>query len=112
VAHRDPWLREHPPVLEWWGGQFEPAAIPADHPLVETLSGAHRSVTGQAPVLRGMPYGADMRLLVKQGNTPTVLYGPGDIRKAHAPDEFVPIEELAVATRTLALMILRFCGVE
>jgi acetylornithine deacetylase len=58
-----------------------------------------------------MPYGADMRLLVKHGNTPTVLYGPGDIRKAHAPDEFVPIEELRVATRTLALAILRFCGV-
>ena len=112
AANRDPWLREHPPVLEWWGGQFEPAAIPMDHPLVQALSGAHRSVTGEVPVLRGMPYGADMRLLVKHGNTPTVLYGPGDIRKAHAPDEFVPIEELAVATRTLALMILRFCGVQ
>ena len=110
VAERDPWLREHPPLLEWWGGQFEPAAIPADHPLVTMLAEAHASATGARPPLRGMPFGADMRLLVNQGGTPTVMYGPGDIRKAHAPDEYVPVGELEVATRTLALMILRFCG--
>jgi acetylornithine deacetylase len=28
AADADPWLREHPPVLEWWGGQFAPAATP------------------------------------------------------------------------------------
>ena len=59
-----------------------------------------------------MPYGADMRLLVNEGGTPTILFGPGDIRRAHAPDEFVPIEDLAAATRTLALTILRFCAAE
>ena len=112
VAAGDPWLREHPPRLEWWGGQFEPAAIPVDHPLVSTLAQAHGSATGAPPPLRGMPFGADMRLLVNQGRTPTVMYGPGNIRRAHAPDEFVPVAELEVAARTLALMILRFCGVE
>lgn len=112
VAAADPWLREHPPVVEWWGGQFESAAIPADHPVVTALAGAHAAVTGAPPSLRGMPYGADMRLLVREGGIPTVLYGPGDIRRAHAPDEFVPVDELGVAARTLALMILRFCGGE
>jgi acetylornithine deacetylase len=112
AARADPWLRDHPPVLEWWGGQFAPASIPGDHPVVGTLSGAFRSVSGEAPRVAGMPYGADMRLLVHQGGTPTVLFGPGDVRRAHAPDEFVPIAELAAATRTLALTILRFCGEE
>lgn len=110
AAAADPWLRDHPPVLEWWGAQFEPAAIPADSPIVTALAEAHAAVTGARPVLRGMPYGADMRLLVKQGGTPTVLYGPGDIRRAHAPDEFVPVRELETAARALALAILRFCG--
>ncbi len=110
AALSDPWLREHPPTLEWWGAQFEPAAIAADHPLATTLAEAHRSVTGQPPVVRGMPYGADMRLLVNEGGTPAVLYGPGDVRRAHAPDEYVPIADLEVATRSLALTILRFCG--
>lgn len=110
ASSRDPWLRDHPPLLEWWGGQFRPAAIAIDHPVVTTLSSAHATVTRAPPVLRGMPYGADMHLLVNEGRTPTVMYGPGDIRRAHAPDEFVPIAELEVATRTLALAIVRFCG--
>jgi acetylornithine deacetylase len=111
AAARDTWLREHPPVLEWWGAQFEPAAIAADEPIVTTLAAAHRAVTGEAPTVRGMPYGADMRLLVRQGRTPTVLYGPGDVRRAHAPDEFVPIADLEIAARTLVRTIVRFCGV-
>jgi acetylornithine deacetylase len=110
AARADPWLREQPPVLEWWGAQFEPAAIASDDPIVTTLAAAHGAVTGEPPLLRGMPYGADMSLLVKHGGTPSVLYGPGDVRRAHAPDEFVPIRDLQVVTRTLALVILRFCG--
>lgn len=57
-----------------------------------------------------MTYGADMRLLVNLGQTPSVLFGPGDVRVSHRPDEFVPIADLATATRTLALTALRFCG--
>ncbi len=110
AAAADPWLREHPPVVEWWGGQFHPAAIPPDHPIVNTLIDAHRAATGTPPTLQGMPFGADMHLLVRQGRTPTVLYGPGDIRRGHAPDEYVPVADLEVATRTLALAMLRFCG--
>ena len=109
VARQDDWLREHPPVVEWWGARFEPAAIPSDHPLVSTVSDSFEAASGRPPVLRGMPYGADMHLLVRQGRTPTVLFGPGDVRRAHAPDEFVPIADLEATTRTLALTILRYC---
>ena len=112
AARADAWLREHPPMVEWWGGRFEPAAIPVDHPIVTTVSESYNRVTGDEAVVRGMPYGADMRLLVNEVNTPTVLFGPGDVRRAHAPDEFVPISDLDVAVRTLALTVLRFCGIQ
>lgn len=110
AAATDDWLREHPPVLEWWGGQFVPAVIPAEHPAVTTLAGACQAATGTLPPVRGMPFGADMGLLINHGNTPTVLFGPGDVRQAHAPDEFVSVDQLLAATRTLVLAILRFCG--
>jgi acetylornithine deacetylase len=112
AAQADPWLREHPPHLEWWGGQFEPAHIPTDHPIVQTVSEAFGEISGQAAQVEGMTYGADMRLLVNVGGTPTVLFGPGDVRHAHRPDEFVPIEDLLTTVRTLALTALRFCGYE
>lgn len=110
AASENGWLREHPPVVEWWGAQFAPARIPADHRLVGTLTTALRDVSGEEPEVRGMTYGADMRLLVNQGNVPSVIFGPGDIRDAHRPDESVAVSELALATRTLALAALRFCG--
>jgi acetylornithine deacetylase len=109
ASRADPWLREHPPVLEWWGGQFAPASVAVDDPVVAAVVAAHEAITGKPPAVRGVPYGADMRLLVNQGRMPTVLYGPGDVRTAHAPDEFVPIAELETATRVLALTMLRFC---
>jgi acetylornithine deacetylase len=110
AAQADPWLRDHPPMVEWWGGQFEPARIPVDHPLVKTMSGAFGDATDAAARIEGMTYGADMRLLVNVGDTPTVLFGPGDVRASHRPDEYVPVEDLVAAVRTLALTALRFCG--
>jgi acetylornithine deacetylase len=49
---------------------------------------------------------------VNLGSIPTVLFGPGDVRVAHMPDENVPIDQLRTAAETLVLAALRFCGVE
>lgn len=112
LASAHEWLRNVPPVVEWWGGRFEPTAIPADHPLVTCAREACVAATGSVPPVRGMPYGADMRLLVNDGGIPTVMFGPGDVRAAHRPDEFVPVGDLLAVARTLVVLALRFCGVE
>jgi acetylornithine deacetylase len=111
AAQNDPWLRDHPPEVEWVGGQFPPASIPADHPLTQTVATAFSETTGAAARVEGMTYGADTHTLVNVGDTPAVLFGPGDVRRSHRPDEFVPVDELVTVTKTLALTILRFCGV-
>ncbi len=111
AAQADPWLRDHPPQVEWWGGQFAPAAIPVDHPLVETMRAAYQDAAGMAARVEGVTYGSDMRLLVNEGGVPAVLFGPGDVRRAHRPDEFVPVVDLVAAVRTLALAAVRLCGV-
>jgi acetylornithine deacetylase len=110
AALADPWLRDHQPVVEWWGGQFEPAGIATEHPIATTVAEAYSSASGVDARIEGMTYGADMRLLVNVGNTPTVMFGPGDVRSAHRPDEYVPVADLLAVTRTLALTALRFCG--
>jgi len=112
AAAADPWLAEHPPAVEWWGGRFDPAVTDPSDPLVSAVVDAATAVTGEAPPIEGVTYGADMRLLVNVGGIPTVLFGPGDVRVAHMPDEHVPIDELRVAAQTLVLTALRFCGVE
>ncbi|MCX7860472.1 MAG: ArgE/DapE family deacylase [Chloroflexus sp.] len=110
AAMQDPWLRAHPPTLEWWGGRFDPASTPLAAPIVQTLAACDQAIRGAPATFEGMTYGADMRLLVNVAGIPTVLYGPGDVRDAHRPNESVAIADLQTATRVFALTALRFCG--
>jgi acetylornithine deacetylase len=111
AADAHPFLRAHRPVVEWWGGRFLPASTPEDAAVVRAAASAASDVTGVPARLAGMTYGADMRLLVNDGGIPTVLFGPGDVRRAHGPDECVPVHDLVVVARALALAAVRFCGV-
>jgi acetylornithine deacetylase len=106
----DDWLREHPAGVQITGGRFASAAVPHTHPLPWGLGEAARDVLGRLPDFAGVPYGADMRLLVNEGSTPTVLYGPGDPFLAHAPDEHVDLEDVARCARVLAVWVLRALG--
>lgn len=103
-----PYLRDHAPAVEWWGGQFMPATTPENASIVSGTQEAIATVTGQAARVEGMTYGADMRLLVNQGGIPTVLFGPGNVRQAHRPDEFVPVDDLMTVARVIALLAMRF----
>ncbi|CAN5900595.1 ArgE/DapE family deacylase [soil metagenome] len=110
AAAHDEWLAEHPPTVEWWGGQFYPGQTDPDEPIVATVGAAANAVSGRSPTIRGMPYGCDLGLTVNVGAIPTVVFGPGDVRDAHRPDESVAIADLVTAARCLAVTALRFCN--
>ena len=109
----DPWLRSHPVEVEWWGGQYESGATDPDSPLLGWVADAHRIAAGASapPDVHGAPYGSDLRLLTGIGGIPTVQYGPGDANVAHGPRESVPLDEVVITARSLALVALRVCGV-
>lgn len=110
AADRDPWLREHRPVVEWPGGQYASALTPTTATVVAAVGGAHASLRGAPPALIGVTYGADMGMLSSVGGVPTVLYGPGDVAWAHQADEHVPVAQLEQAAEVLAVTAMRFCG--
>jgi acetylornithine deacetylase len=112
VAERDPWLREHPPELEWFGGQFAPAEVEPNAPICEAVKNAHERVTGETPAVEGVAYGADMRIFIHFGGMPCVMYGAGDVNVAHAPDEHISITELLTAATTIACLLVDWCGVD
>jgi acetylornithine deacetylase len=112
VAERDPWLREHPPQLEWFGGQFAPAEVEPNAPICEAVKNAHERVTGETPAVEGVAYGADMRIFIHFGGMPCVMYGAGDVNVAHAPDEHISITELLTAATTVASLLVDWCGVD
>ena len=109
ASEQDPWLRKHPVVLTWPGGQFTGGRFDSASGVGDTVRAAHATVTGTgAPRERGAPYGSDLRLYAAAG-IPTLHYGPGDVRLAHGPEESVMIRELIATTETLILTMLRSC---
>ncbi|MCI4066055.1 ArgE/DapE family deacylase [Micromonospora sp. R77] len=105
-----PWLRTHPPTVTWPGGQFASGRLNPGHPLIDEITRAVADTTGVTPPAAAAPYGSDLRLY-SAGGIPSLHYGPGDVRFAHAPREQVDLGELRAVIRTLALLTVRRCGV-
>jgi acetylornithine deacetylase len=106
----DDFLRDHPATVEITGGRFGSARVPSDHPLPSGLAVVAEAVTGRRPALVGEPYGADMQMFVNHGDTPCVIFGPGDVRVAHSADESVPLDEVETCARVLAAWVRREIG--
>lgn len=109
-AAADPWLRDHLPRVTWPGGQFASGVLPEGHGLLEEVADAVHAVTGARPAEAAAPYGSDLRLYAGPGGIPTLQYGPGDVRLAHAPRESVPLHEVVTVARSLALLAARRLG--
>jgi len=75
--------------------------------LAQTLAAA-TDAGAATPEVKGAPYGSDLRLYAAAG-IPTLQYGPGDVRYAHATDEHVVLAEVLHAARTYALLAVRRC---
>ena len=106
----DPWLRDHPATVTWPGGQFASGSIRDDHPFIAEVSASITDLSAPAPRLSAAPYGSDLRLYAGLGGIPSLHYGPGDVRFAHAPREQVEIAELIAVTRSLVVLAARRCG--
>ena len=97
----DPWLDEHPPRIERTGAAFGSSSIDIAHPLVAAVRDAATTITGVTPSAIGVPYGCDMALWTRIGKAATLVYGPGEVRNAHATDEHASLTEAATVAATL-----------
>jgi acetylornithine deacetylase len=113
TAQTDSWLREHPPQLDWklnW-----PANTPEADEITDATCRAHATANkgtpfAGTPVIRGFAAVEDAAFLTL-GGTPAISYGPGDLRVAHAIDEYVEIDEIIAAARTYVALAIDWCGV-
>src|SRR5699024_8206681 len=116
VAKTDSWLRENPPQVNW--KQHWPANNPgakADEIVTairEAHEAAHVSETTEVySKVAGFCAVADTSFLSAR-DIPAISYGPGDLRVAHADDEYVSIDETIAAAKTFAHLALKWCGFE
>jgi succinyl-diaminopimelate desuccinylase len=79
-----------------------------DSPVVKAMLAANEHL-GLDTELTGFSMGTDGRHFAAVG-IPTIIYGPGDPKLAHIPDEWVGIDEVMNATRAYALAALGMLG--
>ncbi|NEA33841.1 ArgE/DapE family deacylase [Streptomyces sp. SID13031] len=106
----DEWLRDHPVKVSWPGGVFTSGLLPEGDPLLDDmLQAATAAGATEVPEVKGGPYGSDLRQYAAAG-IPTLQYGPGDVRYAHATDEHVLLAEVLHCARAYALLAVRRCS--
>jgi acetylornithine deacetylase ArgE len=104
LEHFHDYLRQHvDPSLAYTFSSSRLSAPPLNaagsEELVARLGAAIDSVIGTHQV-QAVPYGTDAAPLAESG-IPSVVFGPGDIARAHTCDEWVPLDEVEQASEIL-----------
>lgn len=107
AAQADPWLRTHPPVIEWLFGT-QGVETPVEHPLYQTVSRAIQDVTQEEPFVNPLHSASDIRNPYLYSGIPTVGLGPlcGDLAQNGFHDEWVDIPDFIRAVKITAQIIL------
>lgn len=112
VAAADPWMKDHPPIVEWWGARREAYEVSPSTPIVATLEKNVDSIVGKCEMY-GNSSASDAAYLAPKigqyGGIPTVSYGPGGAG-AHTIDEYANLDEVFDVTRVLAATIIDWCS--
>ncbi len=109
AASDDDWLEAHPP--EWsWATDYPPSEISPNEEIIAVARGAARSL-GMAGDSEGIDTTYDGALLTRLGGVPSPAFGPGDLGRAHAPDEWISIDELVLGARAYARAVCHWCGI-
>ncbi len=104
----DPWLRENPATVEWFGWHTEPWVQDKDHPFVNDFRANCKKVLTDAPVEMAAPFTLDSRF-ASFFDMASICFGPKG-NNFHGVDERVEIKSVIETTKILALTILSWCN--
>jgi acetylornithine deacetylase len=107
AARSDDWLTENPPVWTW-ATDYPPSEIDPAEDIISVT----RDATAQAGVdarSEGIDTTYDGALLTRLAGVPSPAFGPGDLGRAHAPDEWIGVDELILGARAYARAICAWC---
>lgn len=107
ICKSDEFLKNNLPELDWayvWPA-FETDSNSA---ICELAKNVYFNIFRQSPILYGFSAVSDGTFL-NQAGVDTIILGPGNLQVAHAPDEYVEINEIINAAKMYALIALNWC---
>lgn len=110
VNRADEWLKNHPAIVEFFGGQWIPNQVSEDHVFTQLVKQEFFSVFNSDPVVEASPWGTDAGILGQAGDIPALVIGPGTTRLAHYPDESIEIAPMLDCARLFSRVIVSWCG--
>jgi acetylornithine deacetylase len=90
-----------PPILEDYALETR-----VSERIVQVVSKISQELMGHSRIM-GVPYGSDASKLARAG-IPSIILGPGSIDQAHAANEYVELDQVALAAEFYARTILEF----
>jgi acetylornithine deacetylase len=111
AAQGNNFLANNPPEVVYHGFQAEPYIVTGGEAAQATLRQSHRRVTGEELKSISLTATTDARFFGLYAGIPALVYGPiaGDI---HGFDERVSLTSIRNVTRTIALFMAQWCGVQ
>jgi succinyl-diaminopimelate desuccinylase len=85
-----------------------PITSDPSHPMVQAFLRVVQEVHGAVSSPSIVPYSTDAVEIIPRVDIPLIVYGPGDIRQAHQPDEYLKVESLAKAIQVFARVLCSF----
>jgi len=111
AALKDPYLSNNPPRIEYHGHMAEGYVLENGAAQEAVLADSHRMVFGTALEEEVTSAATDARFFGLYQGTPAIVYGP-ICEGAHGFDERVDLNSLRAVTKTMALFLADWCGIE
>lgn len=108
----DDWFIENPVEVEFFGARWLPGSIDLEHPFMESLKKSYQYVYKNEPIIEASPWGTDGGLFSHIKQIPTIVFGPGETKVAHYPNEYIDLDELFSCAEVIAYTLLDWCGVD
>jgi acetylornithine deacetylase len=109
ASQKDPWLKEHPPEV-FFLHHRDKCEVAPNEPIIETIRTAVEKSTGKEAPVVGWLGPDDAIFYVNQAKVPSVTFGPGSVAQCHIVDEYITIEDVINAAKSLALTIYEWCS--
>lgn len=109
AAEKDEWLKETPPEVEFFGFSAPGFANEGDAELFKSIASAHKFITDKEIETVAFTATTDIRAFEEFG-IPSTCYGATGANM-HGPNEYIDLDTLKTATKTIAAFILDWCKV-